>query len=173
MRYFPSLVTKMFSFNRSTNQLGTHMSVPSNTLVLSGTGQEISHRNLQSTGNGPTNQNRVTKNALRSYERWQAHSDHNLPLSVNNPEVIFSEHEMSYVLAVSSSSQTTLPVNVGPHNAMSTSAIMTVPKSPMVPSSCGRDGSWTVRLWLYGCCFLSHNGNILKFSLLLYVVDWS
>ena len=104
-------------------------------IVLSGTGQEISHRNLQPVGCGP-NQNRAVRNALSSDKRWMGHSENNLPIPTGNCNPTIPEHEMQFVQAVSGSvsCNTTLPVSVAPRNAMSLTTTMTVLESPMLTS---------------------------------------
>ena len=105
----------------------------SSAIVLTGTGQEISHRNFQqqSVGAG-ANQNRVVRNALSSDKRWMEHSENYLPIPNGSYNPTIPEDEMGFVQAVSvsSSADTTLPVNVGPRNTIM--APMTVLESPMV-----------------------------------------
>lgn len=106
----------------------------SSTIVLTGTGQEVSHRNFQqqSVGVG-ANQNRVVRNALSSDKRWMEHSENCLPISNGGDNPTIPEDEMVFVQAVSVSSgtHTTLPVNMmGQRNP--TMAPMTVLESPMV-----------------------------------------
>ena len=104
----------------------------SSTIVLTGTGQEISHRNFQQSVNTGANQNRVVRNALSSDKRWMEHSENYLPIPNGGYNPSIPEDEMGFVQAVSvsSSADTTLPVNVGPRNT--TMAPMTVLESPMV-----------------------------------------
>ena len=106
-------------------------------IVLSGTGQEISHRNFQQSVSTGANQNRVVRNALSSDKRWMEHSENYLPIPNGGYNPTIPEDEMGFVQAVSvsSSADTTLPVSVGPRNT--TMAPMTVLESPMVttPSS--------------------------------------
>ena len=105
------------------------------TILLSGTGQQISHRNFQQTVSGGANQNRVIRNALSSDKRRTGYSENHLPIPNGVCDPTIPEEEMRFVLAVSDSSSynTTLPVSVGPCNtAMPVMAPMTVLESPMM-----------------------------------------
>ena len=116
---------------------GSAQYIPKGALLLTLTGQQISHRNFQSAGNG-ANQNHAVKNALRSDERWEAHSDHNLPIPASNPELTFSEQDMQFVQSVEASGSchaTTLPMNVTPYSTMPVTSTTTVLESPMVSTT--------------------------------------
>ena len=107
----------------------------SSTIVLTGTGQEISHRNFQQQPVGAgANQNRVVRNALSSDKRWMEHSENYLPIPNGGYNPTIPEDEMCFVQAVSvsSSADATLPVNMGPRSSSATMAPMTVLESPMV-----------------------------------------
>lgn len=116
---------------------GSAQYFPKNSLLLSLTGQQISHRNFQAAGNG-ANQNHAIKSALRCDKSWEAYSDHNLPIPASNPELTFSEQDMHFMQSVEDSGSchaTTLPMNVSTYSTMPMTSTTTVLESPMVSTT--------------------------------------